>query len=156
MVSPPVAALLTELGVTKSPAQPQTSNDNPHFETPFQTLTYRPDFPDRFPRLAAACRWLRRVFHGSNTEHRHSELGWLPPAVVHRGEGLAVQRQRAAVLARPTLATLRYGVGPPQPPALPDRVAINPPRVPRKKEREVLVLICPQGLDAYRPVPNTS
>ena len=131
MVSQPVAALLTELGVTKSHSRPHTSNDNPYSEAQFKTLKYRPDFPDRFPSLAAARRWLRRFFHWYHTEHRHSGLGWLPPAVVHRGEGPAVQRQRAGVLATAYARhPERYAAGPPQPPVLPDRVAINPPEDP--------------------------
>ena len=151
MVSPPVAALLTELGVTKSPARPQTSNDNPYSEAQFTTLTYRPDFPDRFPRLAAARRWLRRFFHWYNTEHRHSGLGWLPSAVVHRGDGPAVQRHPAAGLAaayarhpqvwgRPTPAP-----GPPGP-----RGHQSPRGSPVTRVRACLGLICPQGLDTYR------
>ncbi len=131
MASQPVAALLTELGVTKSHSRPHTSNDNPYSEAHFKTLTYRPDFPDRFASLPAARRWLRRVFHGYHTEHRHSGLGWLTPAVVHRGEGPAVQRPRAVVLAAAYARhPERYAAGPPQPPALPDRVAINPPEDP--------------------------
>jgi putative transposase len=131
MASQPVAALLTELGVTKRHARPHTSNDNPYSEAHFKTLKYRPDFPDRFPSLPAARRWLRHFFHGYHTEHRHSGRGWLTPAVVHRGEGPAVQQHRAAVLAAAYARhPERYGAGPPQPPALPDRVAINPPEDP--------------------------
>ncbi len=131
MASQPVAALLTELGVTNSHARPHTSNDNPYSEAQFKTLKYRPDFPDRFPSLAAARQWLRAFFHWYHTEHRHSGLGWLPPAVVHRGEGRAVQQQRAAVLAAAYARhPERYAAGPPHPPALPDRVAINPPEDP--------------------------
>ena len=71
------------------------------------------------------------VFHWYHTEPRHSGLGWLTPAVVHRGEGPAVQRQRAAVLAAAYARhPERYAAGPPQPPALPDRVAINPAEDP--------------------------
>ena len=130
MVSPPVAALLTELGVTTSHSRPHTSNDNPYSEAPCKTLKYQPAFPDRFPRLAAARRWLRQFFHWYHTAHRHSGLGWLPPAVVHRGEGPTVQRQRAGVLAAAYARHPERYAAPPQPPALPDRVAINPPEDP--------------------------
>ena len=40
MASPPVAALLTELGGTKSHSRPHTSNDNPYSEAQFKTLKY--------------------------------------------------------------------------------------------------------------------
>ncbi len=83
-------------------------------------------------RLMKARRWLRQFFHWYHTEHRHSGLGWLTPAVVHRGEGPPVQRQRAAVLAAAYARhPERYAAGPPQPPALPDRLGINPPEDPR-------------------------
>ncbi len=94
-------------------------------------LKYRPDLADRFPSLPAARRWLRHFFHWYHTEHRHSGLGWLTPAVVHRGEGPAVRQHRAAVLAAAYARhSERYGAGPPQPPALLDHVAINPPEDP--------------------------
>ena len=146
MASQPVAALLTELGVTTPPTTTRTPRP-----------TSRPSsggpFPHRFPSLAAARGWLRAFFHWYHTEHRPSGLGWLTPAVLHRGEGPAVQRQQAAVPAAACARhPERYAADPPQPPALPDRVAINPPEVPRKRERTFLVLTCPSGLDTYRPV----
>ena len=128
MASQPVAALLEDLGVTKSHSRPHTSNDNPFSEAQFKTLKYRPDFPDRFPSLAAARRFLRRFFAWYNTEHRHSGLGWMTPATVHHGEVAAVQTHRAQVLAAAYARhPERLAAGPPQPPALPERTWINPP-----------------------------
>ena len=101
MASQPVAALLTERGVTKSHSHP--SHDNPYSEAQFKTLQYRPDFPDRFASLPAARRWLRRLFLWYHTEHRHSGLGWLAPAVVHRGEGPARPSPRPCPTAWPSI-----------------------------------------------------
>jgi putative transposase len=45
MASKPVAFLLADLGVTKSHSRLHVCNDNPHSESQFRTLKYRPDFP---------------------------------------------------------------------------------------------------------------
>jgi putative transposase len=54
MACRPVAMLLTDLGVTKSPSRPHCSNDNPYSESQFKTLNYRLDFPDRFGSIQHA------------------------------------------------------------------------------------------------------
>jgi putative transposase len=51
MKSKPVALLLADLGVTQTPSRPHVSKDNPFSESQFQTLKYRPDFPERFGSL---------------------------------------------------------------------------------------------------------
>jgi len=128
MASQPVAALWEELGVTKRHSRPHTSNDNPCSAAQFKTLRYRPDFPDRFPSLAAARRFLRRFFAWYHTEHRHSGRGWMTPATVPQGEVAAVHARRAQVLAAAySRHPERFAAGPPQPPALPERTSINPP-----------------------------
>ena len=48
MTSKPVAALLVELGVEKSPSRPQTSNDNPFSESHFKTMKSRSRGPGAF------------------------------------------------------------------------------------------------------------
>jgi len=48
MTSKPVAFLMADLGVTKTHSRPHVSDDNPYSESQFQTLKYRPGFPDRF------------------------------------------------------------------------------------------------------------
>jgi len=48
MSSEPVAFLLADLGVTKTHSRPHLSDDNPHSESQFRTMQYRPEFPDRF------------------------------------------------------------------------------------------------------------
>ena len=54
MTSKTVAALLTDLGVTRSHSRPRVSNDNPFSEAWFKTLKYAPVFPDRFGSLQHA------------------------------------------------------------------------------------------------------
>ena len=52
MTCKPVAALLVDLGVTRSHSRPRVSNDNPYSEAWFKTLKYCPVFPGpvRLPR----------------------------------------------------------------------------------------------------------
>lgn len=48
MTSKSVAALLSDLEVTRSHSRPRVSNDNPYSEALFKTLKYGPEFPERF------------------------------------------------------------------------------------------------------------
>ena len=48
MTSKTVAALLSDLEVTKSHSRPRVSNDNPYSESWFKTLKFAPVFPERF------------------------------------------------------------------------------------------------------------
>ncbi len=65
MPSKPVAFLLADLGNTKTHSRPDTNDDNLFSEAQFQTLKYRPDFPERFGSLEDAhvfCRpWIRVI-----------------------------------------------------------------------------------------------
>ncbi len=131
MTSKPVAFLLADLGVTKTHSRPHVSNDNPFSESQFKTLKYRPEFPDRFGSLQDARSFCQEFFPWYNTEHHHSGLGLLTPEVVHtlRAGEVRELRQRTldlAYLAHPE----RFVRKPPQPPALPTEVWINPPRPP--------------------------
>lgn len=128
MRSKPVALLLADLGVTKTHARPYTPNDNPYSEAHFKTLKYRPDFPDRFGSLVEARCWACSFFDWYNTQHRHSALGLMTPAMVHTGQAQAIRTQRqqtlrAAYAAHPE----RFVHGQPTPPALPTQVWINKP-----------------------------
>jgi putative transposase len=69
MKSKPVAFLLADLGVTKTHSRPHTSNDNPFSESQFNTLKYRPDFPDRFFCVEEARSHCRSFFHWYNQAH---------------------------------------------------------------------------------------
>src|SRR2546427_422159 len=54
MTSKPVAALLAELGVTRTHSRPHVSNDNPYSEAAFNALKYCPAFPERFGSIEDA------------------------------------------------------------------------------------------------------
>ncbi len=128
MTSKPVAFMLADLGVTKTHSRPHVSDDNPFSESQFKTLKYRPEFPDRFGSMQHARSFCQQFFPWYNTEHHHSGLGLLTPAVVHsqRAEQVRNLRQQTldvAYAAHPE----RFVRKPPQPPALPAEVWINPP-----------------------------
>ena len=91
-------------------------------------MKYRPEFPDRFGSIQDARRFCQEFFPWYNTEHHHSGLGLLTPEVVHtqRAEQVRQLRQQTldvAYAAHPE----RFVRKPPQPPALPTEVWINPP-----------------------------
>jgi putative transposase len=131
MTSKQVALLLADLGVTKTHSRPHVSDDNPFSESQFKTLKYRPEFPDRFGSREHARSFCQQFFPWYNTEHHHSGLGLLTPEVVHtqRAEQVRDLRQLtldAAFEAHPE----RFVQKPPQSPALPTQVWINPPPKP--------------------------
>jgi putative transposase len=129
MTSKPVAFLLADLGVTKTHSRPHVSNDNPFSESQFKTLKYRPEFPDRFGCLQHARSFCQVFFPWYNTEHHHSGLGLLTPEVVHTLRGGEVRERRQQTLNLAYAAhPERFVRKPPQPPALPTEVWINPPR----------------------------
>jgi putative transposase len=128
MASKPVALLLADLGVTKTHSRPHCSNDNPYSEAQFKTLTYRPEFPERFgsPEDARAC--CQAFFRWYNHEHRHAGIGFHTPAAVHFGRAELVQLERAGVLQAAYAAHPgRFVRHAPVPPALPGPAWINKP-----------------------------
>ena len=125
------AFLLADLGITKTHARPYTSSDNPYSEAHFKTLKYRPGFPGRFGSIEDARAFCRAFFHWYNHEHRHSGIGFMPPAVVHTGQAVALHEQRTRVLAAAHAATPeRFVNGAPRPPELPAAAWINRPTTP--------------------------
>lgn len=128
MRSKPVAFLLADLGVTKTHSRPHVSDDNPYSESQFRTMKYRPEFPDRFGCIQDSRAFSQTFFRWYNTEHRHSGLGLLTPAMVHYGQAENILRQRQQVL---DLAYQRHPErfvrSAPKPPALPSEVWINKP-----------------------------
>jgi putative transposase len=128
MTSKPVAFLLGDLGVTKTHSRPHVSDDNPFSESQFKTLKYRPEFPDRFGSLQDARSFCQAFFPWYNMEHHHSGLGLMTPEVVHtrRAEHIRDLRQQTLDGAYATHPE-RFVRKPPQPPALPTAVWINPP-----------------------------
>jgi putative transposase len=129
MTSKPVAFLLADLGITKTHSRPHVSNDNPYSESQFKTLKYRPGFPDRFASMEDARAFCQDFFRWYNTEHRHSGIGLLPPAVVHYGQAQDAYDTRSAVLAAAYAAhPERFVRHAPRPPQLPTAAWINPPK----------------------------
>ena len=128
MRSKPVALLLADLGVTKTHSRPHVSNDNPFSESQFKTMKYRPEFPDCFGSAEDGRSFCQGFFSWYNTEHHHSGLGLLTPAVVHYGRDKEVIANRnvtlaAAYASHPTRFVRRV----PRQSALPEAVWINPP-----------------------------
>ncbi|TFD49886.1 IS3 family transposase [Cryobacterium frigoriphilum] len=102
MTSKTVAALLSDLEVTKSHSRPRVSNDNPFSESWFKTLKFSPVFPERFGSLADARAFIADFVDGYNHTHRHSGIGLNTPADVHYGlaEAKAVERAETLDAAR--------------------------------------------------------
>ena len=128
MKSKPVAALLADLGITKTHSRPYVSNDNPFSEAQFKTLKYRPEFPSNFGSVQDARLFCQPFFNWYNNLHHHTGIALLTPTVVHYGlaqEVLAARQQvlLAAYFAHPE----RFVKQPPQPLQLPEAVWINPP-----------------------------
>jgi len=128
MTSKPVALLLADLGITRTHSRPHVSNDNPFSEAQFKTLKFRPEFPERFASAEATRAFCHPFFTWYNTEHRHGGIGWLTPAMVHYGQVELVRTARRQILATAYAAhPERFVHRPPEPPAVPDAVWINPP-----------------------------
>ena len=98
MTSKTVAALLSDLEVTKSHSRPRVSNDNPFSESWFKTLKFSPEFPERFGSLTDARAFMADFVDGYNHTHRHSGIGLNTPADVHYGLAAAKAAERAATL----------------------------------------------------------
>jgi putative transposase len=99
MTSKTVAALLSDLEVTRSHSRPRVSNDNPYSESWFKTLKYAPVFPERFGSLTDARAFMADFVAGYNHQHHHTGIGLNTPADVHYGLAAAKATERAAVLA---------------------------------------------------------
>lgn len=138
MKSKLVAALLSDLGVTKTHSRPHVSNDNPYSEAQFKTLKYRPKFPERFGSLQDARSFCREFFAWYNDGHHHTGIGLLTPRMVHYGkapEVIAARDQvlRAAYEAHPE----RFVMGIPRAPRLPEAAWINPPAKTENKQEAI-------------------
>ena len=129
MTSKTVAALLTDLGVTRSHSRPRVSNDNPFSEAWFKTLKYAPVFPDRFGSLQHARSFLEEFVAHYNHEHHHSGIGLHTPADVHYGLTEAVVERRVQTLTAARAATPnRFSTSTdPKILELPEAAWINPP-----------------------------
>lgn len=71
MTSKTVAALLSDLEVTRSHSRPRVSNDNPYSEALFKTMKYGPTFPERFASLGGARAFIGEFVEWYNHDHQH-------------------------------------------------------------------------------------
>jgi putative transposase len=133
MTSKTVAALLSDLEITKSHSRPRVSNDNPYSEAWFKTLKFAPAFPERFVTVGEARTFMATFVDGYNHTHRHTGLGLNTPADVHYDLAAGKAVERAA-----TLAAAR---------------AKNPERF--NTTRDPLILTMPDTAWINRPAPKT-
>jgi putative transposase len=138
MTSKTVAALLTDLGVTRSHSRPRVSNDNPYSEAWFKTIKYAPVFPDRFGSLQHARSFLDEFVQHYNHEHRHSGIGLHTPADVHYGLDQATSDRRVQTLAAAREATPHRFATTTDPKILQLPIAawINPPLAPTEDQEK--------------------
>lgn len=128
MTDKSLAQFLIDMGVAKSHSRPHVSNDNPFSEAQFKTTKYRPDFPDRFGSLEDATAHMSAFILWYNTEHRHSGIADLTPAMLHFGKGEQVLAARDQVLLRAYQAhPERFVKKTPCSKPIPPGVWINPP-----------------------------
>lgn len=128
MRSKTLAEKLVDLGIEPSFARPRQSNDNPFSESWFKTAKYAPDFPDCFESTEHARAVLTPFFEHYNHRHRHTGIGLMTPAAVHRGDAPRITAARTITLGTAfDLHPHRFKGRPPQPPRVPDKVYINPP-----------------------------
>ncbi len=126
-----VAQMLADLGITKTHSRPYVSDDNPFSESQFRTLKYRPEFPERFGSIQDARTFCRPFFDWYNNEHRHSGIALHTPHSLHYGLARDLNDARRQTLLTAYRAHPERFVGkPPAPPALPEAVWINPPKLP--------------------------
>ena len=93
-------ATMQRLGVAGSRSRPAVSNDNPFSEALFRTLKYRPQLPVKpLQSLLHARRWVTRLVHWYNHEHRHSSINFVTPQQRHLQIDRSLLRNRAAVYA---------------------------------------------------------
>ena len=129
MTSKPVAALLSDLEVTRSHSRPRVSNDNPYSEAWFKTLKYTHTFPERFGSLPDAQAFMTHFVDDYNHNHRHIGIGLHTPADVHYGltETKNEQRSQALAAARSANPSRFTTSRDPKILDLPDTAWINPP-----------------------------
>ena len=129
MTSKTVAALLSDLEVTKSHSRPRVSNDNPFSEAWFKTLKFAPVFPERFSSVGDARAFMGVFVDGYNHTHRHTGIGLNTPADVHYGlaAGKAIQRSTTLAAARTQNPERFSTTADPKILALPSTTWINKP-----------------------------
>lgn len=138
MTSKTVAALLSDLEVTKSHSRPRVSNDNPFSEAWFKTLKFAPVFPERFGSVGEARDFMATFVDGYNHNHRHTGIGLNTPADVHYGlaAGKAIERSATLAAARAQNPERFSTTIDPKILALPSTTWINKPAEKTDKETD--------------------
>lgn len=91
-------ATLQRLGVVPSFSRPRVSDDNPYSEALFRTLKYTPAYPSRpFATADEASTWVAEFVRWYNTEHLHSGIRFVTPAVRHGRADVSALAKRTAV-----------------------------------------------------------
>lgn len=91
-------ATLQSLRIAPSHSRPSVSDDNPFIESLFKTIKYRPQHPLKaFTSLDEARRFAETLMTWYNTEHRHSQIGYVTPQQRHEGRDVAILAQRQEV-----------------------------------------------------------
>lgn len=136
MTSKTVAALLSDLEVTRSHSRPRVSNDNPYSESLFKTMKYGPMFPERFASLGDARAFISGFVDWYNHHHHHSGIGFHTPANVHYGlaDGVAQKRSQTLAAARTKHPHRFTTATDPKILALPGPAWINQPQETTEKE----------------------
>jgi putative transposase len=89
------AAIMHDLGITRSFSRPFVSNDNAHVESLFRHLKYAPSYPTRgFDDLEAARSWVDQFVAWYNGKHLHRSIGYVTPDDRHYGRDIAILQQR--------------------------------------------------------------
>lgn len=133
-----LAELFADLGVERSYSRPHVSDDNPYSEAQFKTMKYAAGYPERFGGYEHARSWCRHFLPWYNTEHRHSGIAYLTPAMVHYGQADDALAARRRVLEQAHAAhPERFVHGVPKPQELPPAVWINPPEDRTRVELEL-------------------
>lgn len=129
MTSKTVAALLSDLEVTRSHSRPRVSNDNPYSEAWFKSLKFAPIFPERFGSLPDARAFMGSFVDAYNHTHCHTGIGLNTPADVHYGlaAGKALERAKTLAAARARTPERFTTNNDPKIIAIPDTAWINKP-----------------------------
>jgi len=129
MRSKTLAELMVDLGIDASFSRPQVSNDNPYSESLFKTAKFMPEFPECFGGIEHGREFVAPFVEHYNHHHRHTGIGLMTPAAVHRGDAPRITAARALTLKGAfDRHPLRFKGRAPQPPRVPDKVYINPPQ----------------------------
>lgn len=126
MRSKSLAEKLTDLRIEPSFSRPRQSNDIPFSEALFKTIKYAPACPDRFESMDHARAVMTPFFEHYNEHHRHTGIGLMTPAAVHRGDAPTITAARHLTLgAAFERNPLRFKGLRPSPPTIPETVYIT-------------------------------